>query len=122
MIRFPIGSIPPSGDRKRMRPPPTNVFGTIAVSTTLVQTLGGLSHFIIRESLHDAIHSRGILSGSGSEIFQLHHDVGGAVSRKIGGFRMTRSRHEMARTARESISMAKLDDLGRRCMFLREPV
>ena len=34
MMRLPIGSMPPFGSANRMRPCPTNVFGTIAASTT----------------------------------------------------------------------------------------
>ena len=40
MMRLPIGSISPPGCTKRMRPWPTNVFGTIAASVTLVHAIG----------------------------------------------------------------------------------
>ena len=40
MMRLPIGSVPPFGSTKRIRPWPTNVRGTVAASRTVVNWRG----------------------------------------------------------------------------------
>ena len=67
MMRLPSGSVPPPGNAKRMRPPLTQVFGTVCASSTLYQTAGfsaaknstALPHVFFRQSLGDPVHPRG---------------------------------------------------------------
>ena len=113
-----------------MRPWPTNVFGTIAASTTRDhftrgsdgEVLGGLTHLLVRQLARDAVHARVVLARAGLEVLHLLVDVVRGRSGDVARLGMPEPRHQMARAARERHAVPLLHDRRRGLVLVGKPV
>jgi hypothetical protein len=123
MMRLPIGSMPALfGSTKRMRPWPTNVFGTVFASTTRIhlprgsdaKPLGGLANLLIRQLLGDAVHARVVLPHARLEVGHLLHEVVGGEAGEVGRLGMAEAGHQVAGATREraGVPFCTIDGAG----------